>query len=1692
MVTAPIEYNAHSVETEVQALWRARRLPPAGGMLGPSTGPAVRQFEGSWTQGDFPSLVAHRALAADIDARYLSLVGRRAVGTLRRGSGPGRPGPSAIPALLTALGIWVGGDGGGPWDPEDRSAGVQTIVGRLASKGVLVTRDEAFRLCPSCGAPRSPERILYNEQEGDTFLVRFPVRVGDSTANALVWVDAAWKLLGTSALLVNPQLRYVVAEYRRRDEHELILTSQSSLARLRAWIPDAQIEVVEEKAGRELQGLPYSYPLRHEFPMGGDLAAPSGTILAANDVGDSGTGVVPLVPGHGPTDARIAAQAGVTGWPLVTPKGKLDFTLMHKYAGLDLDTTNEFIERDLAEAGALLARLRVKRGVPHCTLCGTPLLWVPGRAWCLEASRLPPERRATFTRLLPRESLPGQMEVAPWPVSEATSTEDAGAVALLECTHCDRLSAPDGPTTCPCGGQRTLVRRHLLPSSGAAFSGWARFDPFPDGDSVHLYVGHRRRVPSVVNHLAALCGVDGAVGEVSLTVLQTVAETDVAELVEAHGADAVRAAIVRSGPLDAGGGRVGDRCRQEARRIRRWWTLSREVLALCDPAMLATFARPIGEFYGELEVEDRAILARWERTRVLALSHYDQGAPGLVHRRAFRFLENDLVEYRALVQPRLGLSGTPTTKRAALRTLAHLMRGLAEVLAPLLPFTSEAVHRAFSDERTSLFERPLSGLDRSLLNDDLYAAWDRWRAVVRSLDRFRGSLGIPRSTVLPSVALVLPADDAAARFRQEKEVLARLARVQRLEIGSPKEPWAGRQRAVRPIESEIQKAYGSQASQIIHLLARMPARRWEAALGQEELSVVINGLPRRVFPSMVTLSDSLPERVVPVPWPLGEMYAEVPAGVDLGRTAAPPLSPDAFWLVRRLEGRLRPAVNGGAPRPRVAIVTTKDPLASELRAAAEPLARFLDLTELRVVTASEGAVPPNAICGRTRTGDRWSVHVPDLPARARRRKQRAPGARLPRVSVAVSESPTLTKEVDYADDAYIAHEEEVRVLGHELDDLIGLPLLGPAKVAAAWDHGIHSVEDLRQTPFETVAAFPGFGGPVAALVVSRLGGSVPPAAPRHARQPGATRKIRSTELEVVPAPIAPEERPVIALSPRRSPPAIPSEVLRPVPAPPPEALTPPPTPIPEPPKVEPEPVLPPPPVGEVANQTPSAEVSAPLTSSIPNAAESTAPPVPEVAPPDTTISGDENADVVPRHEPISEPVLPAAEEPAEEPPVREAESVLPEEPTVPTESLPAPESEPPLPPDAVPRPDVEYSPPLPEEEPPSSTGEPTPPAESTPAPEDSSPQAPLLETPLPGPAGDAGPHGESTEDGGHGEPSEAVPTPPPPAAAPEPEEAPAPETLPVPPTEPVAGERLPVGEDESLAEEEAPPPPSEDSGDGTPPPESLIESGETELPAEAPPPSTLPESEAAAPATTLEDGPTEPGVVETIPPPETRPPESGPPEPSVEIAPEVAVGPEPLSPEPPAGPSPPQEVSPPLLVRPVVPPSVPEPEIPPLLAPAPEPAPPVPPSGVELTVGDSIVAALNGFLESTAAGHHGVCVVRESPERIRARVGSRPIEVIWLTNIGRGPALRPSDLDGVWSFLCRKLFEERVTAFFLEGIEYLVRLHGADAVLTGLVEFDRLARENDARVWVFLAPALMKPADIDRFRGTFGGGPAAS
>ncbi len=1601
-------------ELAARALWQRERLPPRGGVLGPPEGPVVHGFEGSFAAQESGMLVVQRAVAADVDARAIALSGRRATGALRReDGGPANP-ESRLEPLLLSLGVWVGGEDGHPFTSQPRPAAVQSVVGRLAHAGVIAVRDVALRICPACAVARDPERIVYQEESGATLLVRFPFPLGDRTVSALVWTDSAWRLLGTSALLVHPDLPYVVARYRREGDEELIFTSRSSLDRIRRWLHGAQIEVLEEHPGKHWEGTAYVHPLRHEFPLGGGLEPPAGTLLAATEVTDTGTGIVPLVPGHGGNDAVIAERLGVPGWPLVTPKGRFDIMLVHKYAGLELDSGDDFVERDLSEGGAVFARLRVRRGVPHCARCGSAVIWAPGRAWCLEPSRLPPATLALYRAMLPHDRPIERLEAVPWPVSEPLKSEDPLAVTLLECSSCDRLDAPNAPgDRCSCGGRRRPVKRRLLPGFESAAAEWGALEPFPPADAVRLYVNERRRAPAVVHQLAAMSGVGGTVGDVRLTLLPTAPEEDLPALVAEHGADAVRAALVRAQGSEGRTATFRARCAQERARLDRFAAIARSVVARIDPTALATYAQPIATFVGELEPEDRALLARFERMRIQALADYDRGAAPLAHRRLFRFLDNELAIYRRWVGPRLALPGGPPAKRTALRTLAHVLLQSTLLLAPVAPHTAEAVHGALAPRRASVFEETVPGVDRALLDEERAKSWDRWTSVVAALDRYRRAAKLAPRSALPSVVLVLANDAPADAFRAEAPILERLAQVGKIEVGSPAAPWTGRKRQLRPVETEIQRVYPSRASQILHLLRRAAERRI-ADPGPQGFSLMVDGQPTQILPSMLDWVDVLPERVVPAPWRDGEMYVARPANATAPAHPPPPLSVDAFHLVDRIGHRVRqrPAL----PRESlVVLVSASGALGPELAGAAPGIAAYLGIRELRVVAADRELPAGPWELGREHGGARWKFQlagVAPAPPPAPVIRPRQGGERIRPAYSPASIAPGV---LNYADDEQVARHAAVRALGDELDDLLGRPLIGPAKIDLAWDAGLRSVDDFRTVAWSTLVAIPGFGPPVATMLVEKLGGVVPPPPPRAPRiridVPGGNggRGPAEHEDRIVPpeprAPFAspaptseirspPLPQPTVALPPATPSPPPPAPELHPTPSPPEPAAQTPPIPAPSPDETA---GVPAPPGAEEHVPTPadlSQEESAPATSLPAASASGSVALGPAELPMEPEVR-ESSAPVIENPETSGEgsaPVLASEHGPVE---------VEPTEVPAPEPALPAPEPEVALPPPEVALEALPSPPPV------LALAEPETAAEN--------PTAPLpMEAPVPPPASGASPE---------------VPE----SSAPGPTDRDA-----------VVEERLPA----PLPDLSTPP----DFG-SEPPPESA-EPLEPVSSASVPP----------EPEPALDAGPATPDAAATAVPVPLPP---VPPGPIDTVAARTA------TPEAPEGPAPTAVgLSPPATVPPAIPEAAP---------PAPSPA-----GGIELDLGTSYLPGLERFLDATAAGHLGVCVVRDSPERVRAYAGPRPVEIRWLTNIGRGATLKPTDLEGFAAFLAHSVSQGQATVFFLEGIEYLVRLHGLDRMIAQLTVFDELARVHSARVWLHLNPKLLSPAELERFVAAFG------
>lgn len=1086
MEVVPAGFDPHAVEESVRAYWNARKLPRSDSG-GRTSGPPLHQFIGTISAIDSDLSALHRAVVADVETRRRAALGRAIVGRLRS-----RPigEELARPTLLRGLeqcAVWVGGgevDDSTTIDPNE----MQRLVDRLAGSDLLVVREQPSRTCVRCHLARTPEGIVYQEESGPAYLVKFPLAGSSPPTSALVWIDAAWKLLGTSAVLLNPEIPYVVVRYRRRDVDEQLLLAKAAVDRLRAWFPGAEISIIEERPGAEWSGAAYLHPLAAEYPPVGFLPRPAGTLVASTEVGDSGTGLVTLVPAHGASDAVIARGLQIHGLPVLGADGLVERSTIHKYAGLALDGTESFILRDLADGGLLFAQLRVRRGVPRCGICGGAMVFLPRRAWALEPGRLPPEKLQLFHQLLPDEPVPHPPESVPWPVSETSESSAANAPQLLECVECDRLAPHDATGRCTCGGSRRPARRALLLTFREAMSAWSQHLKLGRGESVQLILPSRRRTPGVIHFLTGLHATGAAPGEVRLTLVPTVQDLP-ESVVAADGVsrDALRSTLARYTGEARVGGSLGDALHRERRRLAKIWAIAHDVTSAMRRDGFAPDLEPISAHRDELSEEDRGFLSGFERMRVEVLRQYESGDVARVHRLLGDFAELELRGgYLPLLRLRLDVEGLPPSKVAAYRTVTHVLVAWSELFAPIAPFFAEAIHRALRGEAQSVFEHPPTPVQERCLDADAERDYARWISVAEAVRHGRHEIGVPAGRRLPTVVLFVRDEAMALQLRQSEATVRRLVGADKVEVASPNFPWEGRSVEARPILAEIQKAHPTLAPRIVRLLRELPGRRVRDGLRSDSLSFVLGGQPVQVVPAMVEVIETLPEGFVPVPWYEGEIFLQLPPERGAGETRrAPSLSLDGFHLVRAVRRQLV----GADPPPAEVTVGVPEALRDEIERQGPVIARFLGIERIVVDGGSREGLPPSA-SGRTRRGERWKVWVPGVAPHARSpkpRPRRPPRLRVPRP---VENGPADDDEPLLAEDE-VERQRTVREIVERLDADLGRPLVGPAKVRLAWDAGLQSYDAYVQVSVDSLARVPGFGRALATEIAERVGVGMP-------------------------------------------------------------------------------------------------------------------------------------------------------------------------------------------------------------------------------------------------------------------------------------------------------------------------------------------------------------------------------------------------------------------------------------------------------------------------------------------------------------------------------------------------------------------------------------------------------------------------
>ncbi len=266
----------------------------------------------------------------------------------------------------------------------------------FARGGSLYRGKKPVYWCPRDGTALAEAEIEYKDKSSPSIYVRCPTAFDPAALDARlagkrlalpIWTTTPWTLPANLAIVLGPQLDYVVVPSPRDAGEVLLVASALAEAFVTAiggtWDPAEAIAIPRERVA-QLQGARYAHPfvaLAADGP-GGDAAF---RVWFADYVTtEQGTGLVHTAPGHGVDDYRTGAAHELPPYAPVDDRGRFTAEVPH-WAGLKTDEANPKIVQHLHDTGFLLNPVgdQVHHSYPHCWRCKGPILFRATPQWFL-------------------------------------------------------------------------------------------------------------------------------------------------------------------------------------------------------------------------------------------------------------------------------------------------------------------------------------------------------------------------------------------------------------------------------------------------------------------------------------------------------------------------------------------------------------------------------------------------------------------------------------------------------------------------------------------------------------------------------------------------------------------------------------------------------------------------------------------------------------------------------------------------------------------------------------------------------------------------------------------------------------------------------------------------------------------------------------------------------------------------------------------------------------------------------------------------------------------------------------------------------------------------------------------------------------------------------------------------------------
>ncbi len=640
----------------------------------------------------------------------------------------------------------------------------------------------------------------------------------------LAWTTTPWTLPSNLALAVGPDYQYAAFEHDGR-----MLVMAEALLPQWSGIFGATPRIAARFAGRDLVGRRYT-PLFPYFLADGQRGA--FRILPADFVTlTDGVGIVHCAPAFGEEDYWLCKRHGVGVRNPVDARGCFTDEVPD-FAGRNVHDCNRDVIRTLKERRLLLAHRTLDHNYPHCWRCRTPLIYRAMDAWYFAVEKIKPEllRLNETIRWVPEHVQHGRfgkwLEGArDWNISRSRywgtpipvwicdnhacgrrlvmgSRAEIAAAAGREISDLHKEHLDQVVPVCPaCGG-----RMHRVPEvldcwfeSGAMPYGQCHY-PFENrewfethfpADFIIEYPGQIRGWFYYLHVLAAAllgraafkqCLVHGTLLAADGTKISKSRKnfTDPMELIDRHGADALRLYLLNSPAVamedmnfkDAG-------VPEQARRVLLpLWNVYSFFVTYANidgyrgnPAAAPSPDHPLDRWIlAVLQDAERRVT---EAYRGFYLNH--ALAP------LFDFLDDLTNWYVRQSRERFWGGGLTPGKRAAYDTLYYVLITTAKLLAPAAPFLTDVIYRNLTgEESVHLADWP--AVPDAYANPALVEETRLARLVVSLGLALRQQLGIRVRQPLAALSVAAPPDMLARLTPAQREVVAHELNVKKIVI----------------------------------------------------------------------------------------------------------------------------------------------------------------------------------------------------------------------------------------------------------------------------------------------------------------------------------------------------------------------------------------------------------------------------------------------------------------------------------------------------------------------------------------------------------------------------------------------------------------------------------------------------------------------------------------------------------------------------------------------------------------------------------------------------------------------------------------------------------------------------------------------------------------------------------------------